>query len=845
METQFNFYANQPRRGEDDPVSDENAEVQEAIHEFHQYLSDQTAPLLAQGAMSLLLSYPPALMASAIQSWSKGQIGVQKDAVPASDYLFHALWKVHAFGELNLVDKGVLKQFLRDLSEAVLNVCPATDRELLRSNIGGLGEYRGEGTQSAVELLHRQARSDAVAGPAARPASDASPETARELRRLELLLSRLSQPMSSSEPPGTGESPGAQSARRRRDLITELVATAAACASNGNELEQHLKKIRQVGAPAEMGELFNALSETLPGWSLPADDGSPGQTTPLPSSSALDAMRKLVSLTTDSSESSARFRDMVHSGIKQFNDGVLARAAAIFGLAERLASEKTVSPSAIEAIQRTAHERLDGERLRKLAESPDKHILLRRVLMFFERLSPAGLLEDLSSEQGRDRRRLLLALMEVHGKAARSACLARLAEVVSGGAEPDAHFVRDLIHVLRSVPPAEDDPLEHEIELVSSISPQDDEELVMEAIGFLGEKKHPEAVAALVNYLRSLEEMLLGGVCESPEQKRRVATLLTRTVSTLARMGLREATVAALDHGLKNEPELGDTRARLVALGAQDLSEYPGLVSKVLEDLRAALPKKFIGRFVKMNEDAVLHLITAISGTPTAEVKSTLKDVAERFSDKKFGHAARKAVSAFAEKAPPQKPSPGILGDLELFGLPNLLQSLAGVDANGVLTLFDRAENIVSTIHFLKGQLDRCQTGPLRREAAVYQLFEKPFPGSFAFRSGNDGEPAQNDGSRLEVMGLIMEGVRRYDEFLRASTLVPDDAVLTSAGTAASPFKDEPNEALVESVWERVASGATPSQLDQEFPVDSYRVRRLLAHWVETGSLCLTPAREG
>src|SRR3990172_4096699 len=81
METQFNFYANQPRRGEDDPVSDENAEVQEAIHEFHQYLSDQLAPLLAQGAMSLLLTYPPALMASAIQSWSKGQIGVRKDAV--------------------------------------------------------------------------------------------------------------------------------------------------------------------------------------------------------------------------------------------------------------------------------------------------------------------------------------------------------------------------------------------------------------------------------------------------------------------------------------------------------------------------------------------------------------------------------------------------------------------------------------------------------------------------------------------------------------------------------------------------------------------------------------------
>ena len=137
----------------------ENAEVREALHEFHQYLSDQLAPLLASDAMSVLLECPPSLMGSIIQNWLRAQLSAQKDAVPISDYLFHAISKVHAFGELNLVDRERLNHFVGDLSQEVLNFCPETDRELLRNNIVSLGESHSDGTESAVQLLHRQARS--------------------------------------------------------------------------------------------------------------------------------------------------------------------------------------------------------------------------------------------------------------------------------------------------------------------------------------------------------------------------------------------------------------------------------------------------------------------------------------------------------------------------------------------------------------------------------------------------------------------------------------------------------------------------------------------------------------
>jgi hypothetical protein len=49
--------------------------------------------------------------------------------------------------------------------------------------------------------------------------------------------------------------------------------------------------------------------------------------------------------------------------------------------------------------------------------------------------------------------------------------------------------------------------------------------------------------------------------------------------------------------------------------------------------------------------------------------------------------------------------------------------------------------------------------------------------------------------------------------------------------------EDEPNEALIESVWERAVAGVAASELEQEMPVDSYRVRRLLARWIEAGTL--------
>ena len=179
-------------------------------------------------------------------------------------------------------------------------------------------------------------------------------------------------------------------------------------------------------------------------------------------------------------------------------------------------------------------------------------------------------------------------------------------------------------------------------------------------------------------------------------------------------------------------------------------------------------------------------------------------------------------------------------GDLEFFGLPHLLQTLERATASGVLTLFYTNETVAGVIRMKKGKFENCKTERLQHKAAIYDLFEKPFPGKFAFVDHGPGEGPdadEPDTPLVGVLSLIMEGIRRYDEFQKTRAVVPDDAVLVAAATNAPHFEDEPDHELVESVWAGAASGKSPSQIESELTVDAYRTRRLLARWVEGRAL--------
>jgi hypothetical protein len=65
---------------------------------------------------------------------------------------------------------------------------------------------------------------------------------------------------------------------------------------------------------------------------------------------------------------------------------------------------------------------------------------------------------------------------------------------------------------------------------------------------------------------------------------------------------------------------------------------------------------------------------------------------------------------------------------------------------------------------------------------------------------------------------------------------VPDQALLEATGGPSTRLVDE-DEDFARLVWSTIANGATPVECEASVRTDGYRVRRLLAHWVEEGAL--------
>ena len=94
-------------------------------------------------------------------------------------------------------------------------------------------------------------------------------------------------------------------------------------------------------------------------------------------------------------------------------------------------------------------------------------------------------------------------------------------------------------------------------------------------------------------------------------------------------------------------------------------------------------------------------------------------------------------------------------------------------------------------------------------------------------------ETVRRDLARLAGAGLV----QKVHGGARAAAVAPDTAAYRSTGQRPTNVEDEPNTDLVKGVWKRVLEGATAEALEQELPVDSYRIRRLLEHWLSEGSL--------
>jgi hypothetical protein len=202
-----------------------------------------------------------------------------------------------------------------------------------------------------------------------------------------------------------------------------------------------------------------------------------------------------------------------------------------------------------------------------------------------------------------------------------------------------------------------------------------------------------------------------------------------------------------------------------------------------------------------------------------------------------IGKAASAALSGLdsAERIS-QAPSDTRSGDLELFGLPILMQGLAEQALSGVLTLRDARGEIRSEIVLRGAKMKSCETGGLTGEEAFYRLLERPAPGSYLLtvEAEDRGEDAT---SFKEILPLCVEGMRRYDELQEISAVVPDDARLKNTDVRPEPHPDERDGIFVNGLWKLASAGATPVECEAALTLGAYRVRRQIAFWVEGGAL--------
>jgi hypothetical protein len=848
-----------------------NPELEEALVELQQYLSDAVAPLIVADSVMLLMRYPPEVVANAIRAWTGAQYrrGTAA-AVPVSDYLYHTLKKIHLMGEFRLVALEPLEAYLAGLRPLILQLCPAEDRAMLIENLGRLGEstvtisqaqniFRQATSEggSARQTTSAAAKSDGSAGAAPSGAAQAD-----ALHRFSLVLERLEAQGGFAPTGAAGAAPvaalgGVAPVGGPVPLApgaSEALAFAARNAHSAGELEKYLTRLKELGLEAGTDSVFRALSQTLPGWVVPMIPagmaGMAGMAAPPAESGALGAMRRIITDTEDPAEAGRRFQEMVRAGIERFNEGSLPQAVSMLELAERLTSEKKVDSGTVELVRRRLGDTLDGEQLRKFTEKADQHALLRKVLQFFTAFRPEGLLEEVHREQKRDRRRLILAMLEVHGAPARAAAYQDLSRNPSRAVDEEEWFYRrNLVYLLRRIPRTAEATFEDESEVVVRHAQLGlPLLLVKEAVATLAQYKDEKAEQGLTQMLFEIEGMLEEPE-DAPYEAKDLRALVDRVAATLGKLPAPRARRALIDHAAKKQPHLGDNVARLGDLGGQDMSDDTETVEQLLTLLKANLPFKLLGMTLRQNDQNLVHIVEALSGTPTPAVRRSLEEILSRLKGTDAARSAQRALAGFDRPKPAEAAVSGesaataqaaetaaasLQGDLELFGLPALLQSLAESSASGSLTLRGpKGGEAFASLALRQGKLVDIRRGHLKGEVAFYQLFERPMPGQFAFVKG---EPPESGVAR-EVLPLTLEAMRRYDEFQETAVLVPDTAFLERTAVTATPFPAEKDGIFLQALWERASHGATPVDCERAVESDSYRIRRILAHWVEEGSL--------
>jgi hypothetical protein len=668
--------------------------------------------MLVADAADELFDAPPTVVAGEIKSWVANQFR-GSNPLPVADYLFHAAKKLYVLEELDLVESERMRSFLNKLAPLLIHACPESDRQMLAENLRNIKDG-ASATTSVVDRIHKPAGSvhassyggggvhgesggggggahrpqpQGPSRPAAAPlippqlaaaalelgideTSAAAPtgDVSAGIERLNLLLDRLAQFADATDSIDTRVS-------RQPALLAEILDEVAADSRDSGEFENRLSLMEGMGLPALSPGLVRSLGQSLPDWAPIALPEGGLQESRNPSARA---MRQVIRLARNDEQASARFEEMVKLAVEEFNNGSIGRSVSLLDVAQRMIDAKEIDTLPAQNAVERASVNVDESQILDYASDPTRIAVLSRFMDFFPALQVDALFLELEHEERRDRRRNLIRLLEVHGLKARQRALEILNEQVRGGPRLAWFVIRNLIHVVRSIPRDAEDSLDAEIDaILPASSVTEPIPLVREALGALAGIPSSRAENALITRVTEIEDVLQGRGTQEHDRED-LLSLLDTTVRLVGKISSSQAVECVVNHGLNPSSALGSPVQRLAGLAARDLTAHPAALRRLVEEISAEAPTKLFGINVRRTRksERLKYLMEAVSGTDAPSVRQALASVIERFAGQHeateahsvLGRLGKRTAGSNGGDSSDEGASATLAGDLALFG---------------------------------------------------------------------------------------------------------------------------------------------------------------------------------
>jgi hypothetical protein len=180
---------------------------------------------------------------------------------------------------------------------------------------------------------------------------------------------------------------------------------------------------------------------------------------------------------------------------------------------------------------------------------------------------------------------------------------------------------------------------------------------------------------------------------------------------------------------------------------------------------------------------------------------------------------------------------PGLQGDLSLFDLATVIQTVLGSRQIGVLTLRARVGKLAARINMRHGKIMQVTFGHLNGEPAFFELLTHNIPMDFVFEPRSEDDVAAIDRalSSKQPHLLLIEGARRADELpkLMMKLKWPGAIYRQSSQQVDWSKLSEDSPVLARKIWLLLEARLTVQQMTEKLAYDRYAVLSCLAELLD------------